>query len=147
MPSMGRTVAHIWCLLIFGVCGILSSQDDRHCDGKITIDFRQCHINETCIKLDSKTSVCRCSRNYQRIQDGTCQPVSQDSVPSPPSHIVTPSDSGGFGFKLLLWLAVPVLLAGLIGVIVYTGRQKMWLNRLYRMRVRSYNNVLSTRPV
>lgn len=46
------------------------------------------------------------------------------------------------GFKVVLWLIIPVLLACAIAGIVYTGRQKMWLNRLYRMRIRSYNNVL-----
>lgn len=46
------------------------------------------------------------------------------------------------GFNFVLWLILPVLIAGAICGIIYTGRQKMWLNRLYSMRFRSYNNVL-----
>uniref|UniRef100_A0A1B6LG93 EGF-like domain-containing protein n=1 Tax=Graphocephala atropunctata TaxID=36148 RepID=A0A1B6LG93_9HEMI len=148
MPSVGRVVAYLWWLLIFGVCGehLLTSQDDRSCEDKMVL-FNQCHKNETCLNVDTKGYICRCSKDYERNKDGSCQPVSQEPIPTPSSDVLTPSDSGGFGFKLLLWLAVPVLLALVIGVIVYTGRQKMWLNRLYRMRVRTYNNVLNSRPV
>ncbi|XP_054260092.1 uncharacterized protein LOC128997965 isoform X2 [Macrosteles quadrilineatus] len=138
MPLTTRTVTYFWCLLFVGAFGEKPSyHGERKCELRV-INFLQCKENEACVSVDTRT-ICQCRTDYERNDNGVCQPVPKPSNPISSPNTADKSSSGGFGFKLILWLIMPVLLAVSIGGIVYTGRQKMWLNRLYRMR--------STRPV
>jgi len=139
MPLNARTATYFWCLVFVGAFGEKSFKE-RKCN-QDAIDFQQCRENEACASVDTRT-ICECRTDFERNENGICQPVPKKFSPTSSPNTADENSSGGFGFKLILWLIMPVLIAVTIGGIVYTGRQKMWLSRLHRMRVRSYNNVL-----
>lgn len=45
------------------------------------------------------------------------------------------------GVGLAIWLLVPCLIVAVIGVLILAAQRYMWMDRLYQMRVRHYNNV------
>lgn len=106
----------------------------------------QCGKNQTCDQIEEgkTTGVCKCPLGYKRRDDGECY---IPSVPTPEPNKADPSsqqpvNTASSGLGLAVWLLVPCLIVAVIGVLILAAQRYMWMDRLYQMRVRHYNNVL-----
>lgn len=138
---------HLTCFLLVSsvhfIYTIGLSNAEERCDTRILF---QCEENQTCEQIEKgKTlGVCKCSLGYKRRNNGECY---LPSVPTPEPNKADPSsldpvDTSGSGVGLAIWLLVPCVIVAVIGVLILAAHRYMWMDRLYQMRVRHYNNVM-----
>ncbi|XP_075219862.1 uncharacterized protein LOC142323672 isoform X2 [Lycorma delicatula] len=111
---------------------------------KIGVPF-ECGKNETCKEAISQPGLgfCDCLRHFVRT-DGTCI-LSHSTAATTPT--VGPDSNQNSNvrtndFTVALWLIVPCIIVAFVGGLVYIGQRYMWMERLYRLRVRHYDTVL-----